>query len=136
MSAESQEQVGKTADRLRDGFLITLRELDRRRHRAMDVRTLMQDNRRLLLAAGAGLTALVVVIVTTSVALARSRRSRMVERRMRAARRAWENPDRIASRAAVVPAAGILVTLLKVAALAAGAQLLRRTVQRALPSGK
>jgi len=133
VSTDPQDQAEKTADRLRDEFLVTLRELDRRRHRAMDVRTLMHDNRRVLLAAGAGLTALVVVIVAASVALSNSRRSRMGERRMRAARRAWENPDRIASRAVIGPPVGILVTLLKVAAVAAGAQLLRRTMKRALP---
>ena len=128
-------QVAKTADRLRDEFLVTLRELDRRRHRAMDVRTLMQDNRRVLLAAGAGLTALVIVIVAASMALSNPRWNRMGERRMRALRRAWESPDRIARRAAGGPPTGVLVTLLKMAAVAAGARLLRRTVQRALPSG-
>jgi len=135
VSVQPQEQVEKTADRLRDEFLVTLRELDRRRHRAMDVRTLMQDNRRVLLAAGAGLTALVIVIVAASVALSNPRWNRKGERRMRALRRAWENPDRIARRAAGGPPTGTLVTLLKVAAVAAGAQLLRRIVQRALPSG-
>jgi hypothetical protein len=131
-----QPQVEKTADRLRDEFLVTLRELDRRRHRAMDVRGLMRDNRRVLLAAGAGLAAVIIVIVGTTVALSRSRRARLPSRRMQGLRRAWENPDRLASRAEDVPRpARILSGLLKVALVAAGTQFVRRAVQRALPAG-
>ena len=136
MSAEPPVQITQTADRLRDGFLVTLRELDRRAHRAMDLRGLMRENRRVLFAAGGGLAAVMVVIIATSVALSRSRDSRLGERRLQGLRRAWENPERIARRRAELPpAARILLGLLKVAAVAAGTQLVRRTVQRALPTG-
>lgn len=136
MSPPEEPQVAKTADRLRDEFLVTLRELDRRRQRAMDVRGLMRENRRVLIAAGAGLAAAVVVIIGTSVALSRSRESRIGERRLRGLVRAWENPDRIATRARNLPRPlGVLLGLVKVAAIAGGAQLLRRTVRRALPAG-
>lgn len=136
MSAGRNQQVEKTADRLRDGFLITLRELDRRRQRAMDVRALVRDNRRVLIAAGASLAAVVIVIVGVSVALGRSRRSRLNERRIEGLRRAWRNPDRLATRAEDTPRPlGILLSLLKVAFVAAGSQLIRRTVRRALPAG-
>ena len=131
-----EPQVARTADRLRDGFLITLRELDRRRQRAMDVRGLMRDNRRVLLAAGAGLAAVIVVIIGTSVALSHARESRLGDRRLRALRRAWENPDRLATRAEDVPRPlGVLLGLVKVLVVAAGTQLIRRTVKRALPAG-
>ena len=131
-----EPQVARTADRLRDEFLVTLRELDRRRQRAMDVRGLIRDNRRVLLAAGAGLAAVVVVIIGTSVALSRSRPSRLPEQRMRALRRAWENPERLATRARDLPRPlGILLSLLKMAAIATGTQLVRRGVQRSLPAG-
>jgi hypothetical protein len=136
VSPPEEPQVAKTADRLRDEFLVTLRELDRRRQRAMDVRGLMRENRRVLIAAGAGLAAAVVVIIGTSVALSRSRESRIGERRLRGLVRAWENPDRIATRARNLPRPlGVLLGLVKVAAIAGGAQLLRRTVRRALPAG-
>lgn len=136
MSAQEHHQIQKTADRLRDEFLVTLRELDRRRQRAMDVRGLMRENRRVLIAAGAGLAAVVVVIIGTSVALSRSRDSRLGERRVRSLVRAWENPDRIATRARDLPRPlGLLLGLLKVAAVAAGSQLLRRAVKQALPAG-
>jgi hypothetical protein len=136
VSAEEHHQIQKTADRLRDEFLVTLRELDRRRQRAMDVRGLMRENRRVLIAAGAGLAAVVVVIIGTSVALSRSRDSRLGQRRVQSLVRAWENPDRIATRAKDLPRpVGLLLGLLKVAAVAAGAQLLRRAVKQALPAG-
>jgi hypothetical protein len=73
VSVEVEPQVARTADRLRDEFLVTLRELERRGHRAMDVRALLRDNRRVVLAAGAGLAAMVIVILGASVALSRSR---------------------------------------------------------------
>jgi hypothetical protein len=131
-----EPQVARTADRLRDEFLVTLRELDRRAHRAMDVRGLLRDNRRVVIAAGAGLAAVVVVIIGTSVALSHSRESRLGEGRLRALRRAWDNPERIATRAEDMPRPlGVLVGLVKVLVVAAGTQLIRRTVKRALPSG-
>ena len=135
VSADPQPQVEQTADRLRDEFLVTLRELDRRRHRAMDVRGLMRDNRRVLIAAGAGLAAVILVVVGTTVALSRSRRARLPSRRMQGLRRAWENPDRLASRPEDSAPLGLLSSLLKIAVVAAGSQLIRRTVQRALPAG-
>jgi len=136
VSAEEHHQIQKTADRLRDEFLVTLRELDRRRQRAMDVRGLMRENRRVLIAAAAGLGAVVVVIIGTSVALSRSRDSRLGERRVQSLVRAWENPDRIATRANDLPRPlGLLLGLLKVTAMAVGAQLLRRAVRQALPAG-
>jgi len=136
VSVEVEPQVARTADRLRDEFLVTLRELERRGHRAMDVRALLRDNRRVVLAAGAGLAAMVIVILGASVALSRSRHARLPERRIEGLRRAWENPDRLATRAVHVPRPlGVLLGLFRVAAVAAGSQLIRRTVQRALPAG-
>ena len=38
MNPPEEPQAAKTADRLRNEFLVTLREIDRRAHRAMDVR--------------------------------------------------------------------------------------------------
>jgi hypothetical protein len=131
-----EPQAAKTADRLRDEFLVTLRELDRRAHRAMDVRTLMRENRRVVIAAGAGLAAVVVVIIATSVALSRSRDSHLAERRLEGLRRAWKNPERIARRRAELSRpVRLLAAVLRLTAVAAGTQLVRRTVQRALPAG-
>ncbi len=134
MSAEQPVQITQTADRLRDEFLVTLRELDRRRQRAMDVRGLLREHRRVVVAAVAGVAALIVVVIGTSVALSRSRESRLHERRLRALRRAWENPDRIATRGEDPPRpVGVVLSLVKLAVVAAGTQLIRRAVQKALP---
>ena len=136
MSSAEEPQVAKTADRLRDEFLVTLRELDRRAQRALDVRGLIRDNRRVVIAAGAGLAAVMVVIIGTSVALSRSRKSRFPERRIEGLRRARKNPDRLAMPAQAPPRPlGMLVSLLKVAVLVAGTQLIRRSVRRALSAG-
>jgi hypothetical protein len=136
VSPDQQLQVVQTADRLRDGFLVTLRELDRRAHRAMDVRTLLRENRRVVIAAGAGLAAVVVVIIGASAAVSRSRDSRLNERRLQGLRRAWDHPERLAHWSRVPRVAGTLVSLLAMVGLAAGAQFLRRGVQRALPPRK
>ena len=136
MNAEIQPMAEKTADRLRDQFLVTLRELDRRRQRAMDVRGLLRENRRALVAAGAGLAAVIVVVVGTSIALRRFRDRRLPRRRLEALSRAWENPDRVAIDAdRLRRRLGLVLTLVKIAAVAAGSGLVRRKFQRALPSG-
>ena len=136
MSPDQQLQVVQTADRLRDGFLVTLRELDRRAHRAMDIRTLLRENRRVVIAAGAGLAAMVVVIIGASAAVSRSRDSRVNERRLQGLRQAWDHPERLARQSRVPRVAGTLVSLIAMLGLAAGARLLRRRAQRALPPGK
>ena len=131
-----EPQVARTADRLRDEFLVTLRELDRRAHRAMDVRGLLRENRRVLVAAGAGLAAVVVVIIATSAAISRSFASRPAERRLDGLRRARKNPERSAQRRAELPRSmRLLAALLALAAVAAGTPLVRRTVRRSLPAG-
>ena len=70
----------------------------------MDVRALLRENRRVVIAAGAGLAAVLVVIIATSVGISRSRDSRVAERRLAGFRRAWENPERIARPRGDLPA--------------------------------
>jgi hypothetical protein len=135
VSTAIQPLAEKTADRLRDQFLVTLRELDRRRQRAMDLRGLLRENRRVLVAAVAGLAAVIVVVVGASVALRRVRERQLPRRRLEALSRAWENPDRVATGAGRLPRRlGLLLTLVKIVAVAAGGGLLGRTVQRSLPA--
>ncbi len=96
-----REQVERTADRLREEFLLTLEELDRRRARAFDVkfqaRQLLERNQDTLLKVGG--TALAVLVVGTGLSWwSEHRRSRVVwERRGQALRRAWRHPDQVAS---------------------------------------
>ena len=98
-----REQVEKTADRLRDELLLTLEELDRRRERALDVkyqvRQAVEKNREVLIQAGGAALALVVVGLGVSWWRARHREELLWKHRAQAVRRAWEHPDRVASRA-------------------------------------
>ena len=102
----------------------------------MDVRGLLRDNRRVLVAAGAGLAAVMVVIIGTSVALSRSRQARLTQDA--GLRRAWENPDRLATRAEDVPrprAESLLKAVVQVAMVTAGVRLVAPgTDRRALPA--
>jgi hypothetical protein len=98
-----REKVEKTADRLRDELLLTLEELDRRRERALDVRYQLrhavEQNRDLLIKAGGVALGLLVVGVGYSWWRQRHREEILWKHRRQALRRAWEHPDRLASRA-------------------------------------
>ncbi|RKG89223.1 hypothetical protein [Corallococcus terminator] len=92
-----REQVEQTADRIRDELLLTLEELDRRRHRATDVRYHLNQNRDLLVTVGAA--ALVVVGAGVGFAIYRARHhdDRVRRQRRQALSRAWEHPERVAT---------------------------------------
>jgi len=94
-----REQVERTADRIRDELLLTLEELDRRRTRVMDVR--YQASRHQDLIVGAAITAAVLTGIGLGVAIYRSRHRQeiLARHRVKAVRRAWQHPDRVASTA-------------------------------------
>ncbi|WP_338863157.1 hypothetical protein [Myxococcus stipitatus] len=96
---DDRKQVEATADRIRDELLLTLEELDRRRGRMLDVRYQVRQHSGALVAAGA--VALVLVGAGVGFAVYRSRHRAEVLRRKRrkALQRAWEHPDRLASKA-------------------------------------
>ena len=90
------EQTQKTADRLRDELVGTLRELDRRRRRAFELRSTVVESWRPVALAAAAVT---LTLGVTGWAALRSfrRRPKMLRRqRFNAARRAWNNPRKIA----------------------------------------
>ena len=95
----AREQVEKTADRIRDELMLTLEELDRRRDRVTNVRYQVSRHHDLIM--GAAIAALVVTSVGVGVAVWRAnyRRHHMAQRRMTAVKRAWNHPDRLATRA-------------------------------------
>jgi hypothetical protein len=99
----AREQVEKTADRIRDELMLTLEELDRRRERVMDVR--YQASRHRTLLKGAAVATLVVTGVGVGVAIwrARHRQLLLAKKRRRALKRAWDHPDRLATRAEQAP---------------------------------
>jgi hypothetical protein len=94
-----REQVERTADRIRDELLLTLEELDRRRDRMLDIRYQAMRHRDFLV--GAAITAAVLTGVGLGVAMwrARHRQQILARHRMRAVKRAWQHPDRVASSA-------------------------------------
>jgi len=94
-----REQVERTADRIRDELLLTLEELDRRRDRVLDVR--YQASRHQDLIIGAAITAAVLTGIGLGVVIwrARHREQILARHRIRAVRRAWQHPDRLASSA-------------------------------------
>ncbi|MFL5350098.1 MAG: hypothetical protein ACJ8AT_35420 [Hyalangium sp.] len=96
---DDREQVERTADRIRDELLLTLEELDRRRHRTLDVHYQAARHRDLIV--GAAITAAVLTGVGVGIAMwrARHREQILARHRLRALKRAWEHPDRLASSA-------------------------------------
>jgi hypothetical protein len=94
-----REQVEHTADRIRDELLLTLEELDRRRDRMLDVRYQAERHRDLLV--GVAITAAVLTGVGVGVIVwrVRHRQEILARHRVKAVRRAWQHPDRVASSA-------------------------------------
>jgi hypothetical protein len=94
-----REQVERTADRIRDELLLTLEELDRRRDRVLDVRYQALRHRDFLV--GVAITAAVLTGVGLGVAVwrARHRQQILARHRLKAVKRAWQHPDRLASSA-------------------------------------
>jgi hypothetical protein len=92
-----REQVERAADRIRDELLLTLEELDRRRDRILDIRYQISKHRNFLV--GAAITAAVLTGAGVGVAVwrARHRQEILVRHRMKAVKRAWQHPDRLAS---------------------------------------
>ena len=99
-----REQILKTADRLRGDLVVTLRELDRRRGAALDVRGQLASHRPLLIGLGAGACVALSGTVVYLVLHARARRRNLPRLRLRGAVRAWHHPERLAARAAFRPA--------------------------------
>lgn len=133
-SKHAREQVEKTADRIRDELMLTLEELDRRRDRVMDVRYQASQHQELIKAAA--IAALVVTGVGVGVALwrLRYRRHHLAERRVKAVRRAWNHPDRLATRAEQRPFAVELgKKLIMIFSTALATSIARSSVQSLVP---
>jgi len=95
----AREQVELTADRIRDELLLTLEELDRRRDRILDIRYQALKHRDFLVAAAITAAVLTSVGLGLAVWRARHRRRILARHRMKAVKRAWRHPDRLASSA-------------------------------------
>jgi hypothetical protein len=102
-SNSGREQVERTADRIRDELLLTLSELERRRERVMDVRYHAARHQDLLIGLGVAAVAVVGLGVGVGVWRSRHNQAQMTKKRRLALQRAWQNPDRLATRAEHAP---------------------------------
>lgn len=121
------EQTERTADRIRTDLLATLQELDRRRVRALDFRHQATQH---LGALALGATVLILAVGVGVLLRVRRRRALGAARkeRWRAFLRAWQHPDRLASRAKDRP---LPAELGRRAAVAFSAALVTRVARRA-----
>jgi hypothetical protein len=95
----STDQVEATANRLRDDLMGTLRELDRRRARATDIRFQVQKHAGAILGVCAGLGLVAGLSATVMVVRRRAQKRRKLQRWVTAIRRTWAHPERLATRA-------------------------------------
>lgn len=131
---DDREQVERTADRIRDELLLTLEELDRRRDRVLDVRYQASRHRELLVGAAFTASALTAVGVGIAIWRARHREQILARHRLKALRRAWKHPDRLASSAEERPFAvqmGRKLVMIFVTALATN--IAKNSVQTLVP---
>jgi hypothetical protein len=130
-----RERADHEADGAREDLVATLEELDRRRAAAFDLRTQFVRHRGAVLAAAGGTVAVVGGAVALTTLRQRSAKRRRVRNRWRGLRRAWEHPERMASRAADAPPLASLARKVALAfAAALGTQLSRRAAAALLPS--
>jgi hypothetical protein len=97
--SDNKDQIESTADRIRDDLLTTLKELDRRRHQATDLHLQLEKHSDLLLMVGVGAVALIGVGLGVGAMKKRVRRKTAVKHRVQALARAWDHPERLATRA-------------------------------------
>jgi len=92
-------QVELAADRYRTELIATLQELDRRRSDVMDVKGQIDRHKTALYVVAGGVVLLASAAIAASIIRARNEKALMRRERVRGFIRAWENPQRVASRA-------------------------------------
>jgi hypothetical protein len=135
MSTSTQmEQTQKTADRIRDELVTTLRELDRRRQRAMDLRYELVESWGRVALAFAGVAVALVGGAVIGTRAFRRRPTALRKQRVKALRRAWAHPRRIASKAEGKPLPVVLGRKVAMAFVTAfAARFASQAAQRAFP---
>lgn len=97
--SDTREQMEKTADRIRDDLMTTLKELDRRRHDATDFKRQLESHWDTIVIVGLGAATLAGVALGVSALRRRARRRSVLKRRLQGLVRAWQHPERLATRA-------------------------------------
>jgi len=135
-----REKIEKAADRIRDELMLTLQEIDRRREKALDVKTLVRqgvaDHSEQIKAAGGVLLVLAAAGVSYSIWRARTRPARLRAMRWEGVKRAWSHPERLARNAPARPLGqelGKKLVLIFASSLATA--LARRSMSTLVPVG-
>lgn len=129
----------QAAERIRDELVLTLRELDRRRHAAVDLRHQVQTHRTLVLELGLGVLGVAALGVVLKAWGARRAHSPEALRRKRleGLRRAWEHPERLASPSEDRPLSEELARrILTLFILAVASRAAQGLAARVLPQGR
>jgi len=132
--SETREQIESVADRIRDELLTTLKELDRRRHQATDIRHQVEEHVELIVLVGVGVVSLLGMGLGVAAFRRRSRRRHPLQRRAQGLLRAWEHPERLATRSDDKPMALELGRKVALAfSIAVATRLARRAAQNLVP---
>jgi hypothetical protein len=130
----AREQAERAADRIRSELLVTLQELDRRRHRAFDLKYQAEKHFTLVVVVAGCAAAAAGMAVAISLTRARTHRESLLGARLRELMRAWEAPHPAARSAAPGVSAAAARKLVTVLAVTLATQFARRSAQRLLPS--
>jgi hypothetical protein len=132
----AREQADRAADRIRSELLATLRELDRRRRRAFDLKYQAEQHFTLVMAVAGCAVAAAGIGVAVAIARARVRRESSIGARLRELTRAWEASEPLGD-SGFLPgvSAAAARKLATVLAVTFAGQLARWSAQRLLPSG-
>ena len=132
-----RDEAERLADRLRDELLLTLRELDRRRHQAFDFQAQLALHRQQLMTVGGIFAGGLGLVLGALSWRAHYNRSAKVKRRRRleGLQRAWHHPERLAreKKQPSVPAQ-LLNRAAVTLAVSFGVQLAKFSAARLLPT--
>jgi len=132
----AREQADRAADRTRSELLATLRELDRRRRRAFDLKYQAEKHSTLVMVVAGCAIAAAGIGVAIAVARARARRENSLTSRLREMTRAWEAQQSLGDSAALpLVSAATARKLATALAVTFAAQFGRWSARRLLPAG-
>lgn len=133
--SDPREKVEEAANRIRKELMVTLSELDRRRDQALDPRYQLQQHMNLVLGAAGAVAVGTGAVIGWGLYRRNTAAERLRRERKLAFRRAWQHPERVATRAKERPAPQELLRKLSmIFALAFGTQLAKRAALKLIPS--
>jgi hypothetical protein len=133
---DSTHQIEATADRIRDDLAGTLRELDRRRACATDLRLQVKNHLGGVLVAGAVAAVLLGAAIASTLLRRRAMKRKRIQQRFNAMQRAWKYPERLATHAKDRPMHMELLRRLTMAAsIAVVTEVCKRAAQQIVRPG-